>query len=157
MSHTDRYEQMTARELLDAARLRPLSGRHRRKAEVIDELRRMDERRVRGEPEGDYEHSQWSLGQAMEDFKSRQQQKAVEDAALRVQALLGRPGREPAYYDGVRDALGGVRNAPPPTDEPGCASTIRRPLRWFVSLSCGSTRSRSRTSRSDGRRAIDEP
>lgn len=126
---------MTVRELLEAARHRPLSGRHRRKAELIDELRRMDARRVRGEPEGDYEHSQWSVGQAMEDFKSRQQQKAVEDAALRVQTLLERPGRDLAYYDGVRDALGEVRNAPPPTDEQWDAYvdalvTALEPLGW---------------------------
>ena len=130
MSHVDRYEQMTVRELLETARHRPLSGRHRRKAELIDELRRMDERRARGEPEGNYEHSQWSVGQAMEDFKSRQQQKAVEDVVLRVQALLGRPGREPAYYDGVPDALGEVRNAPPPTDEQWALTWTRSSRLW---------------------------
>ena len=135
MSHTDRYEQMTVRELLDAARHRPLSGRHRVKAQLIDELRRMDERRARGEPEGDYEHSQWAVGQAMEEFTARQQRTAVEQAVLRVQALLDQPGREPAYYEGVRDALGEVRNAPPPTDEQWEAyvdalATALEPLEW---------------------------
>lgn len=46
-----------------------------------------------------------------------------------------RPGRELAYYDGVRDALGEVRNAPPPTEEQWGAYveafvTALEPLGW---------------------------
>ncbi|WP_246039631.1 hypothetical protein [Glycomyces buryatensis] len=113
----DAYEQMSLARLRQIAEKRPVRNLYLRKAELIDELRTLDQRVANGEPEDHVAHASWKVDRSIEKFREHSLQEGLDEAERRIRDLLERPQHSASFQAGVRAAIAVMRWKEGPSDE----------------------------------------